>query len=306
MRKPDLFVVGHPRSGSGQLNGYLSKHPDIWMAKKELHYFGRDLGYHDPPRSLQNFESFFEDAPSSAERVGEASTWYLFSESAAQEIHDYCPSAGIVMLLRNPISLLHSLHSHFVFRGDEDIADFGAALAAEEGRREGSIAEPPHRIPREALRYSKMVRYAPQVKRYFEVFGREAVHVVINDDFREDPKAVFRGVCRYLDVREDFEDFERVFDVDARARNSNRTVHFRGIQDYLIHPARQQVLEGLRRSTVPGYRFSLRAMRRLNIKYVDRGGMDPSLKRELQERYRPWVDELSELLDRDLSHWCGG
>jgi len=305
MRKPNLFLVGHPRSGSGQMNGYLAKHPDIWMAKKELHYFGSDLGYHVPGRTLENYESFFAEAPD-VPRVGEASTWYLFSEDAAREIHDYCPTAGVVMLLRNPISLLHSLHAHFVFRGDEDIADFGAAIAAEDGRADGSIAEPPHRIPREALRYSKMVRYAPQVKRYFEVFGRENVHVVINDDFRKDARAVYRGVCRYLGVREDFDGFEGVFDVDKRARNSNRTVYFRPVQDFLIHPERQQVLEGVRKSAVPGYRFSLRAMRRLNIKYVDRAPMDAGLKSELQERYRPHVDELSELLDRDLSHWCGG
>lgn len=306
MRKPNLFVVGHPRSGSGQMNGYLSKHPQIWMAKKELHFFGSDLGYHEPPRTLENFESFFEDAPEDPKRIGEASTWYLFSENAAQEIHDYCPNAGVVMLLRNPISLLHSLHAHFVFRGDEDIPNFGDAIAAETGRSDGSIAEPPHRIPREALRYSKMVRYAPQVKRYFDVFGRENVHVVINDDFREDARAVYRGVCRYLDVDEEFEGFEDVFAADQRARNSNRTVHVRQVQDFLIHPERQQVLEGVRRSSVPGYRFTLRALRRLNIKYVDRAAMDPTLKTTLQERYRPHVDELSALLDRDLTHWCGG
>ena len=303
MRRPDFFVVGHPRSGSGQMNGYLSRHPDIWMAKKELHYFGSDLGYHEPPRSLENFHTFFEDAPATVNRVGEASTWYLFSENAAQEIHDYDPDAGILMLLRNPVSLLHSLHSHFVFRGDEDIEDFAQAIAAEPARVDGSIAEPPHRIPREALRYSKMVRYAPQVKRYFDVFGRDNVHVVINDDFRKDPQGVFRGACRYLGVREDFDGFDDVFAPDQRAKNSNRTVYSRPVQDFLIHPSRQQVLEGVRRSPLPGYRFSLRAMRRLNIKYVDRAPMDPGLKAELTERFRPHVQELSDLLDRDLSAW---
>lgn len=303
MRRPDFFVVGHPRSGSGQMNGYLSKHPDIWMAKKELHFFGSDLGYHEPPRSLQNFESFFADAPQDAKRVGEASTWYLFSENAAQEIHDYNPDAGIVMLLRNPVSLLHSLHSHFVFRGDEDITDFRRALDAEPGRVDGSVAEPPHRIPREALRYSKMVRYAPQVKRYFDVFGRDRVHVVINDDFRKDAQGTFRATCRYLGVRDAFDGFDAIFAPDQRAKNSNRTVYSRPVQDFLIHPSRQQVLEGVVPGRVPGHKLSLRAMRRLNIKYVDRAPMDPSLKSELAERYRPHVDELAQLLGRDLSAW---
>lgn len=302
MRKPDFFLVGHPRSGSGQLNGYLSKHPQLFMAKKELHYFGSDLGYHQPPRTLENYLSFFEEAPADARRVGEASTWYLFSDNAAEEIHRFDPDAGIIMLLRNPVSLLHSLHAHFVFRGDEDIADFREALEAEEGRAAGTITEPEHHIPREGLRYSKMVRYAPQVQRYFDVFGRDRVHVIVNDDFREDPRQVFRGACRYLGVDQDFEGFEQVFEADQRARNSNRTVYSRRVQDWLIHGRRQQVLEGVRKS-VPGYRFCLRAMRRLNIKYVDRQPMDTATKAMLRERCKPHVAELSELLDRDLSHW---
>jgi hypothetical protein len=304
MRRPDFFVVGHPRSGSGQMNGYLERHPDLWMAKKELHYFGSDLGYHEPPRSEENFHSFFKDAPASAKRIGEASTWYLFSENAAREIHEYNPKAGIIALLRNPVSLLHSLHSHFVFRGDEDIADFGTALAAEEGRASGKVPEPEFHIPTEGLRYSRMVRYAPQIQRFFDVFGRENVHVVINDDFRTDAREVFRGACRYLGVREEFPEFEDVFAPNQRARNSNRTVYSRKIQDFLIHSERQQVLEGVRSSPLPGWKFTLRALRRVNIKYIDRDPMQPELKAELQQRFLPHVEELSELLDRDLTHWC--
>ena len=66
----------------------------------------------------------------------------------------------------------------------------------------------------------------------------------------------------------------------------------------------QQVLEGVRKSPMPGWRFTLRAMRRVNIKYVDRAPMDEGLKSQLKQRYLPHVEELSELLDRDLTHWC--
>ncbi len=303
MRRPDFFVVGHPRSGSGQMNGYLERHPDLWMAKKELHYFGSDLGYHDPPRSPRNYHSFFEEAPDGAARIGEASTWYLFSTDAAREIHEYNPDAGIIALLRNPVSLLHSLHSHFVFRGDEDLG-FQEALAAEEGRAAGVVPEPEYHIPADALRYSRMVQYAPQLKRYFDVFGRDRVHVVINDDFRVDAREVFRQACRYLGVREEFPGFDEVFAPNQRARNSNRTVHSRAVQDFLIHPERQQVLEGVRPSRVPGWRLTLRALRRVNIRYVERSSMPPELEGELKQRFLPHVEELSELLDRDLTHWC--
>ena len=59
MRRPDFFFVGHPRSGSGLLDSFLKGHPDIFMARKELHYFGSDLRYHQPPRSLENYLAHF-------------------------------------------------------------------------------------------------------------------------------------------------------------------------------------------------------------------------------------------------------
>ena len=59
LRRPDFLYVGHPRSGSGRLEGYLTGHPDVFMARKELHYFGSDLEYNDPPRSLSNYQAHF-------------------------------------------------------------------------------------------------------------------------------------------------------------------------------------------------------------------------------------------------------
>lgn len=299
MPSPDFFLVGHPRSGSGQLNGYLAKHPEVFMAKKELHFFGSDLGYHAPPRTLENYLSFFAGA-AGKRRVGEASTWYLFSEKAAEEIHDFCPSARILVLLRNPVDMLHSLHSHFVFRGDEDIADFGEALAAEPDRRAGR-RQPPYTIPRRGLWYREIVRYAPQVQRYFERFGRERVLVIINDDFRKDARGVFQRACALLDVSAAVD--EDVFAPDKRSENANRTVYSRRLQDFLIHPGNQQVLEGVRGS-VPGHRLMLRALRRANIRYVDRAPMNPELRSRLQAELLPEIEALSALLDRDLTGWC--
>ena len=301
MRKPDFFLLGHPRSGSGQLNGYLARHPDLFMAKKELHYFGSDLGYHTPPRSEANFLSFFEGCPPEA-RAGEASTWYLFSERAAEEIQAFNPQSKVIALLRNPVDVLHSLHAHFVFRGDEDIPDFAEALAAEADRAEGRRL-PPYAIPRRGLEYSRLVRYAEQLQRYFDVLGRDRVHVVINDDFRKDPQAVFKGVCQFLGVRDDYPGWAATFEEDQRARNANRTVYSRALQDFLIRPEQQQVLEAVRPAALPGWRFILRALRRVNIKYVDRAPMDPTLRAQLQARFAPEVRAVSELLGRDLSRW---
>ena len=133
----NLFVAGHPRSGTGTLDGWLNAHPDIFMGPKELHYFGRDLDFNSPPRTQRNYVKQFKGSDKK-KIVGESSTWYLASNTAAEEISKYNPKAKIIVSLRNPVDWLHSLHRHQVFAGYEDIANFEVALNAEEERRRPS------------------------------------------------------------------------------------------------------------------------------------------------------------------------
>ena len=51
----NLFVAGHPRSGTGTIDGWLTAHPDIFMGPKELHYFGQDLDFNIPKRTKKNY-----------------------------------------------------------------------------------------------------------------------------------------------------------------------------------------------------------------------------------------------------------
>jgi hypothetical protein len=46
--RPTFFLVGAPKSGTTAMNSYLSKHPAIYMAPKELHYFSDDVLYGPP------------------------------------------------------------------------------------------------------------------------------------------------------------------------------------------------------------------------------------------------------------------
>jgi len=302
MRRPDFFFVGHPRSGSGLLDSFLKGHPDLFMARKELHYFGSDLRYHDPPRSLENYLQHFKGARDEA-RVGEASTWYLASERAAQEIRQFADDdVRILMLLRDPVTWLASLHSHLVFTGDEDIPELRAALEAEPERRAGRRL-PAYSIPACATWYRFHTDYATQVQRYFHAFGRERVKVIILDDMRDQPAAVLDDVLRFLDVRVEFDGKQAVLDAGQRARNSNRTVRSRRVRHFVNTPRNRRVLEGVDPAPVPGMGMLIRGLRRGNIVYAERARTDPDLVRTLRNELDPGVAALEELLGRPLASW---
>ncbi len=143
---PNLFIVGAPKSGTTALASYLGAHPEVFVAGKELSYFGSDLVFRTTKggRWRIGYDTYLEWFA----RHGEAryrtdrSVFYLFSSRAAAEIHDYDPGSRVIALLRNPVDQMHSQHSEMLFQGDEDIASFEGALAAEEAAGAASACRP--------------------------------------------------------------------------------------------------------------------------------------------------------------------
>jgi hypothetical protein len=264
--------------------------------KKEIHFFGSDLRVLDrPKRTMQEYLAYFSGALDE-KRIGEASVWYLYSKQAAFEIQEFCPSASIIVMLRNPVDMIYALHSQQLCYGKDDIGDFAAALVAEEDRKRG-LRIPAHRSTAGDLFYRDAAQYTSQVERYLRVFGQKHVHTIIFDDLERDPARVFAQTCEFLDVSTDFRPRLRVV-------NPNKRVRSRAVLRFLKSPppgARR-----LAKALLPApFRTDLRhAVQRLNIKYEPRAPMDPGLRRHLQAEFLPEIERLSELLGRDLSHWC--
>jgi len=108
---------------------------------KEPLYFGDDLTRRYGRMSEEQYLALFREARTS-QRVGEASSWYLYSTSAAREIAAFAPEARIIVMIRNPVDVMYAEHSQLIFNVEEDITDFGAALAAEPERRRGERMPP--------------------------------------------------------------------------------------------------------------------------------------------------------------------
>ena len=292
-KKPDFFIVGAPKCGTTAMNNYLSEHPEIFIPNiKEVHFFGRDLDI--TKGALRDERSYIElfSGATTEKRLGEASVWYLYSKTAAEEIYDFNPDAQIVVMLRNPADMLYSQHSQFLYNGNEDIEDFGEALAAEPERKAGK------RIPKSAhlvdgLFYSETVRYAEQIERYFERFGRENVHIILYDDFRADLPGTYRNLLRFLGVQDDFTPEFAVVNPNKRARSA------------LLRNFVQEPPESIKRLSRVFFPRSLRqrvmtGLDRANVRYEARAPLDPELKRELEHRFTPEVEKLEQLLGREL------
>jgi hypothetical protein len=294
MPRPDFFIVGAFKSGSTALYEGLRRHPQIFMPfHKEPLYFGDDLTRRYGRMTEADYLRLFRHARP-GQRVGEASTWYLYSTSAAREIKQFSPDARIVVVLRNPIDVMYAQHNQLIFNVIEDIPDFGEALAAEPERRAGRRL-PPGPINVENLFYRHSVKFAEQLERYFAVFGRDSVHVMLFDDLRRDGALVVRGTLEFLGVDPSL----------AKApptANENRRVRSPLVQRLIFAPKLLLPLAPMLRR-FPLVRSVRTRLLEMNSEARPRPPMDAELRRQLLVEFAPEIERLAKLIERDLSAW---
>jgi Sulfotransferase domain len=297
---PDFFIVGAPKSGTSAMDHYLGEHPDIFMARKEMHHFGRDLHFapkiyrRDLPAYLAEFEGRGD-----RKLAGEASVWYLFSKEAAGEIRAFNPEAKIIVMLRRPAEMMYSLYHQFRYDDNEDLDTFEEALDAENERRAGRRLSRQTYFP-QGLIYRDVARYTDQVQRYFDAFGRARVHVVLYDDFAASPAAACRETLQFLGVD------PAALKSDFAVINSAKTVNSTALRSLLRATVLRAVALKMR-PVFPRFFGLLQRvesrLQKLNTRYEKSAPLAPELRELLTKQFEPEVDRLGRLLGRDLSDW---
>ncbi len=283
----------------------LARHPQVFLPeRKEPRWFSTDLrspfrpGADGTPRdTYEDYLALF--APAAADQlVGEGSTNYIWSRTAASEIAAVRPDAKIIVIFREPAGFVRSLHEHMLQHKAEEEPNLRRALELESERREGRhLTEVTRRYPQQ-LYYAERVRYAEQLRRYHAVFPAEQVLVLAYDDFRADNDATLRAVQRFLGIEqtgaevilEANQSVHRRADVDARLHEVFfgggpvlRTAR-RGLMVLAPERARQRAFSALRERLV----------------FTEPPPPDEQLMGELRERFEPEVKALSDYIGRDL------
>jgi hypothetical protein len=319
-RLPDFFIVGHAKCGTTALYEMLRRHPQVYLPEykrgsgKEPWYFAQD---NPQPQltaersvaftgrramTLEQYAGLFT-AAQPGQLVGEASTSYLWSTSAARRIAKARPDARIIAILREPASFLYSLHLQLLQNHHESERDFRRAVSLDDARREGREI-PPYSYWPQALIYSDRVKYVEQLRRYHAEFPPEQVLVLIYDDFRADNEGTVRRVLRFLGV-----DDER----EIEATEANPTIGVRSV--FLDNRARalkagrgrgsalaKRLIKGL--TPLAARRKWLYPMRN-RIVYGKPRPTDERFMLELRHRFKGEVEALSAYLHRDLVRLWG-
>ena len=300
MNKPNLFIVGAPKSGTTALSDYLREHPDIFISMpKEPHFFATDLpGHCHKVNTHEKYIHLFKNVNSESV-VGEASVHYLYSQKAIKNIYEFNSEARLVAMLRKPVEMVYSMHSQALASLNEDITDFEQAWALESERSTGRRV-PKHCRDVQILYYSQIAKYAEQLKRVYRYFPREQVKIIFFENFKEDTRGTYESVLDFLEVSQDERsEFPRI--------NSNKVA-----QNALLARFTERPPEPLKKLILNGKKLlgfqdrsigALRTLRRVNFVKTKRKPLSPEMRRKVITAYRDDILELSDLLECDLSHW---
>lgn len=235
--RPNLFIVGAPKCGTTSLHAYLGQHPQIFMAsRKEPQFWSDDLraqgrAFHREPyrrhfrslsgllslpaciwhrsrakperalgiERLDQYLALFKGADTKRHQyIGEASAENMWSEVAARRIAEFCPEARIIILLREPLSYIVSMHRESLSgRLGEQVKSLQKALSLEARRRAGDDIPCSVRFPFSVC-YRLQAHFDEQVQRFLDVFDRRQICFVLLEDLAKDAVRTVNTVLAFL------------------------------------------------------------------------------------------------------------
>ncbi len=310
-RLPNFFIIGAPKAGTTSLYHYLDQHPQVYMsAIKEPHFFAAEIREENfdlklrraiarDTRGVREFLSrpmrqkrfggivtdwedylrLFANANNES-ALGEASVCYLWSPTALQRIADSVPDAKILVMLRDPAERAFSQYLHGLGNG-----------AIQCSFREHIQRNLRHRSGQFCAHYPflEFGLYSEQLGRYLERFGRN-VWIGFHEDFKDHPLDVYRDICRFLGVAQEFSP-------SLERRHLEAQVPRLSSIGWLKHSGFWQTAA---RATPPRFRPLIR---RTLIRKPGTTRMDPADRNYLLDFYREDILKLAALLGRNLDGW---
>ncbi|WP_226624673.1 sulfotransferase family protein [Alloyangia pacifica] len=292
---PAAYLIGAPKCGTTALGHYLAGHPGVSFSNpKEPHYFSHDLrGLCLCPDEATYRELF---APGDEARVAmEGSVWYFYSETAISEILKARPDAMFIVMLRNPVKMLASLHRQLIHALDESEEDFRKAWDLSDARAAGRSIPRSCRAP-STLVYKRTAAYGEMLSRLYARVPRERVLVLFQEDMRLDTPGVYRRALTFLGLKDDGRlDFPSINEA-KRARS--RLVRFVVSR---ARPARELVSRPIKRVLGVESLGLLKKVDALNTAKLAKVPVPPDLAEEIAETYAEDMLLLQELVGRDLA-----
>ena len=285
-RLPNLIIAGVSRAGTTSLFRYLGQHPEVCPSDvKELRYF-TPLRYGDQPGPLEDYQAHFGRCGDTTYRVEATPGYFYGGRALARGIREVCSDdVRIVVSLRSPVDRCWSWFAFVKSRlripqemPFEEYVERCHTL---------HCAGVDDRVENQPYWGLGGGCYATWLDDWVEEFG-DNLRLLLFDDLAEDPGAVTRDLCKWLEIDE-----REVDRMELDAENHARPYRHRSLHQAAVSVNRRA------EAFFHRHPHAKRLVRR-GYFLMNRGraesSMSPAVRERLEEFYRPHNRLLEEQL----------
>jgi len=244
----------------------------------------------------------FRHCDTNTPAIGEASVWYLFSDVAISNIYEFNPEAKLIIMLRDPVSMVQSLHSQAVFSLDEDVKDFSTAWQLQEQRSKGLNIPKTCRNPK-ILQYKKIASYSEQLQRVLSYYPAEQIKVIIFEDFVQNTQLTYNETLEFIGV-------SKTSRLTFSKINENKKYKYKYLAKLVYrHPAWSYKLTELLRNKLGIQRLGIQKYildnisNYINSENIKRPKLPEYIINMLRKEFSDDISLTEKVLKIDLSRW---
>lgn len=283
---PNVFLVGAPKCGTTSITHWLGQHPEVCTGSvKEPNFFSRDIESDGRVTSLRSYQALYKQANFNQRIVVDASTTYLRSQVAVDEILSMVASPKFIVCLRNPVEMVFSVHAQLAKSGRQldDIEAVVQRVCDPQGDSD----------QKDGIDYFDVCALGRQVEALLSKVDGNQVLFVFLEDLRNSPRQELRRLLEFLSLPE-------VETIDLEVKNERMVPRsFR-----LARLARLMV----RLKAFFGFHRSFGVLRSLNSLLLrkpiaDERSPGTELTHQLQRVFKHEIEMLEQCTGKPLGHW---
>jgi hypothetical protein len=286
---PNFFIIGAPKCGTTSLSIYLAEHPNVVMSlPKEPHYFSTDIENGRITDQSKYLACFSANQNSSA--IGDASTLYLYSKVAINNILAFNKDAKFIVMLRNPTEVAFSFHQLALKIFSETETNFEKAWYLQTERAIGNHV--PKGCPDlKLLLYGEIAKFGFQVDRLLSKVNRHKIHFIYFDDFINKTDKIIQSVFNFLELTPNLQ-------IDYQIHNKTKRIQYPQFTKMV------NIALGVKKSLGIKSEFGIAArIHKKNITDGTPNQLNLSTLRMLADYFEKDIQTLSTLLNKDFSNW---
>lgn len=269
---PSFFIIGPPRTGTTWLHEVLGRRSILPSPVKETRFF--DVHFQ---RGLEWYRAHFRR--SAGEAVGEVAPTYFASDEARERLIETFPEARIICIFRDPVE---RILSHYRIKRAYGMIpwDFEDAILCDPELVESN-------------------KYATHFKQWLRTFGQDQVVATLYDDLRDRPQT-------YVDNLADIVGMPHFTLTEPEAMQVFSSQQMTLPRSYPLTRSATLTAEWCKARRLHSIVWLVKSS---PLKKLFLGGGPPfaelsnKVVRRLYERFRPEVEQLEAMLNRDLSAW---